>query len=171
MINVLLVYLLAGFQSSIVHIKNKEIFEKVKTQIHIDNSDSCNVFASSAVIAAYNESGEWLDELKKVIYENKQTVQDYLAKELPVIKLVSCDATYLLWLDCSKLNVSSKILSEFLRSNQGLFLSPGIDFGENGDNFLRMNIACPKTVLDDALARLKAGIIMLNIFDKNFSKL
>ena len=162
---------IAGFQSSIVHIKNKEIFEKVKTQIHIDNSDSSNVFASSAVIAAYNESGEWLDELKKVLYENKQTVQDYLTKELPVIKLVSCDATYLLWLDCSKLNVSSKVLSEFLRSNQGLFLSPGIDFGENGDNFLRMNIACPKTVLDDALARLKAGIIMLNIFDKNFSKL
>ena len=81
------------------------------------------------------------------------------------------DATYLLWLDCSKLNVSSKVLSEFLRTNQGLFLSPGIDFGENGDNFLRMNIACPKSVLDDALARLKAGIIALNIIDKNFSKL
>jgi len=76
-----------------------------------------------------------------------------------------------LWLDCSKLNVSSKVLSEFLRTNQGLFLSPGFDFGEIGDNFLRMNIACPKSVLNDAISRLKAGIIMLNIFDKNFSKL
>ena len=89
-------------------------------------------------------------------------VKDYLANELPVVRLVECDATYLLWLDCSELNTQSKVLSEFLRQNQGLFLSAGSDFGECGDNFLRMNIACPPDLLKDGLARLKAGVIALN---------
>ena len=153
---------IAGFQSSIVHATNSELLEKIKTQMHVDNSDACNVFATSAVMAAYNESSEWLDELKDVLYKNKSIVRDYLAEELPVVKLVESDATYLLWLDCSALGVSSKILSEFLRSNQGLFLSAGCDFGKCGDNFLRMNIACPEKLLDEGLRRLKAGIISLN---------
>lgn len=152
----------AGFQSSIVHTTNNELLDKIKTQMHVDNSDSSNVFAATAVMAAYNESGEWLSELKEVLYKNKQIVRDYLENELPVIKLVESDATYLLWLDCSALNVKSKILSEFLRTNQGLFLSAGIDFGQCGDNFLRMNIACPEKLLKEGLARLKAGVIALN---------
>ena len=153
---------IAGFQSSVVHATNSELLEKIKTQMHVDNSDVCNVFATSAVMAAYNESSGWLDELKKVLYKNKSIVRDYLANELPIIKLVESDATYLLWLDCSALGVSSKILSEFLRTNQGLFLSAGCDFGRCGDNFLRMNIACPEKLLDEGLRRLKAGIISLN---------
>ena len=153
---------IAGFQSSVVHATNSELLEKIKTQMHVDNSDACNVFATSAVMAAYNESSGWLDELKKVLYKNKSIVRDYLANELPIIKLVESNATYLLWLDCSALGVSSKILSEFLRTNQGLFLSAGCDFGRCGDNFLRMNIACPEKLLDEGLRRLKAGIISLN---------
>ena len=152
----------AGFQSSVVYTKNPELLEKIRTQLHVDNSDSCNVFAVSAVEAAYNESEDWLEELKEVIFENKQIVKDYLENELPVIKLVECDATYLLWLDCTALNVSSKVLSEFLRSNQGLFLSSGSDFGQVGDGFLRLNIACPSKLLKEGLLRLKAGVIALN---------
>ena len=153
---------IAGFQSSVIHTKNRELLEKIKAQMQIDNSDSCNVFATAAVIAAYDESEEWLEELKEVLYRNKQIVKEFLESELPVIKLLDCDATYLLWLDCSSLNVSSKVLSEFLRSNQGLFLSAGIDFGLNGDNFLRMNIACPEKLLIDGLHKLKGGIISFN---------
>ena len=156
----------AGFQSSVVHTKNGQLLEKIKTQMHIDNSDSCNVFATTAVIAAYNESEDWLEELRKVIYENKKIVKQYLADELPIIRLVECNATYLLWLDCSSLNVPSKVLSEFLRQNQGLFLSAGSDFGQCGDGFLRMNVACPQELLRDGLSRLKAGIIALNNIDR-----
>lgn len=158
---------IAGFQSSVVHTKNEGLLEKIKTQMHIDNSDSCNVFATTAVIAAYRDSEEWLEELREVLYENKQIVKEFLESELPIIKLVDCDATYLLWLDCSDLNVSSKVLSEFLRTNQGLFLSAGIDFGLNGDDFLRMNIACPKELLIQGLYKLKGGIISFNNI-KNF---
>ena len=157
---------IAGFQSSIVHTTNRELLEKIKAQMHVDNSDSCNVFATAAVIAAYNDSEEWLEELREVLYENKQIVRDYLACELPIIKLVECDATYLLWLDCSSLKVPSKVLSGFLRTNQGLFLSAGVDFGQNGDNFLRLNIACPQKLLKDGLGRLKAGVIALNTINR-----
>lgn len=152
---------IAGFQSSVIETVNSELLDKIKTQMDIDNSSSCNVFATTAVIAAYNESEEWLDELREVLYENKQTVKEYLENELPIIKLVECDATYLLWLDCSALNTQSKVLSEFLRENQGLFLSAGSDFGECGDNFLRMNIACPPELLLQGLAKLKAGVTAL----------
>ena len=157
---------IAGFQSSIIQTVNSELLEKIKTQMHIDNSDSANVFAASAVIAAYDESEDWLCELRQVLYENKQIVREYLKNELPVIDLVESDATYLLWLDCSQLNVPSKVLSGFLRQNQGLFLSAGIDFGQCGDHFLRMNIACPQELLKDGLGRLKAGIIALSIINK-----
>ena len=152
---------IAGFQSSVIETVNSELLDKIKTQMNIDNSGACNVFATTAVIAAYNESEEWLDELREVLYENKQTVKEYLESELPIIKLVECDATYLLWLDCSALNTQSKVLSEFLRENQGLFLSAGSDFGECGDNFLRMNIACPEELLLQGLDKLKAGVTAL----------
>ena len=155
----------AGFQSSIVHAKNTKLLEKIKTQLHVDNSDSCNVFAAKAVIAAYNESEEWLDELKKVLYDNKQIVKDYLENKIPVLKLVECEATYLLWIDCSELNINSKELSDYLRENQGLFLSAGIDFGKNGDNFLRMNIACPEKLLMEGLSKLSKGINSLDGID------
>ena len=153
---------IAGYQSSVVHATDPELLEKVKSQIHIDNSDSCNVFATTAVRAAYNESEDWLEELREVLYENKQIVKEYLTEELPIVNLIECDATYLLWLDCSVLNTSSKVLSEFLRQNQGLFLSAGSDFGQCGDNFLRMNIACPQKLLIEGLDKLKAGVIALN---------
>ena len=152
---------IAGFQSSVIETVNSDLLDKIKTQMNIDNSGACNVFATTAVIAAYNESEEWLDELREVLYENKQTVKEYLESELPIIKLVECDATYLLWLDCSALNTQSKVLSEFLRENQGLFLSAGSDFGECGDNFLRMNIACPEELLLQGLDKLKAGVTAL----------
>ena len=117
-----------------------------------------------ASIAAY-KSEDWLNELREVLFENKMIVDEFLKSEIPEIKLVPANATYLLWLDCSKLRGEnfegcefSTYLSEFLRENVSLFLSPGIQFGQNGDNFLRMNIACPKDLLLEGLNALKIGI-------------
>ena len=92
-------------------------------------------------------------------------VDDFLKSEIPEIRLVPANATYLLWLDCSELRGEnfedcefSNLLSEFLREKASLFLSPGVQFGQNGDNFLRMNIACPKELLLKGLNALKIGI-------------
>jgi cystathionine beta-lyase len=91
-------------------------------------------------------------------------VDEFLKNEIPEIKLVPANATYLLWLDCSQLKREahedgfSNDLSEFLRENVSLFLSPGVQFGQNGDDFLRMNIACPQELLLEGLNALKIGI-------------
>ena len=153
---------IAGIPSSAVFTRNKDFHKKLERQLNIDVFSLPTIFSVNATIAAY-QSEEWLNELKKVLFNNKSIVQEFLCNEIPDIKMVPCNATYLLWLDCSKLNTNddfefSKALSEFLREKVGLFLSPGVQFGQNGDNFLRMNIACPKELLLEGLNALKIGI-------------
>lgn len=154
---------IAGLQSSAVFTRNKELYEKLERQLAIDCFNHPNIFSIDATIAAY-KSEEWLDELKEVLFSNKMIVKDFLENEIPQIKLVPANATYLLWLDCSGLNKNnlgnefSNELSKILREEVGLFLSPGVQFGQNGDNFLRMNIACPEELLLEGLNALKEGI-------------
>ncbi len=149
---------IAGIQSSVVHISNKELYEKMKSRLVLDDSSQINVFSIVATITAFNECEEWLNQLNEYIYQNKLIVDEFLKKELPVIKLVASQATYLLWLDCNELKINSREFNDYLNNNMGLLLSPGIQFGECGDNFLRLNVACPKTMLLDGLRRLKEGV-------------
>ena len=158
---------IAGLQSSAVYTQNKELYEILEKQLAIDFFNHPNIFAIDATIAAY-KSEDWLNELREVLFNNKIIVDDFLNDEIPEIKLVPSNATYLLWLDISKLNDDygddlnsdsfSNTLSKFLREEVGLFLSPGIQFGQNGDNFLRMNIACPKDLLIEGLNAFKEGV-------------
>lgn len=149
---------IAGIQSSVIHIKNRQMYEKIRNRLEIDDSSHINVFSIVATISAFNECEEWLNQLNEYIYQNKLLVDDFLKKELPIVKLVSSDATYLLWLDCSKMKLKSKKLTEYINKTSGLLLSPGVQFGENGDNFLRLNIACPRKMLLDGLNRFKEAI-------------
>ena len=114
------------------------------------------------MITAFNECEDWVNQLNQYIFQNKVLVDEFLKKEWPSIKLVNSEATYLLWLDCSELNIKSRELNDFLNSKVGIYFSPGIQFGENGDNFLRMNVACPKEILLEALKRFKDGIHSLS---------
>lgn len=157
---------IAGLQNAMIHTKNSEYYNLIKKQRVTDFFHHPNAFSNDATIAAYNNSEEWLEDLRQVLYDNKIIVDEFLKNELPVLKLVPCEATYLLWIDCSELNISSKVLSEFLRKNQGVFFSPGVQFGENGDDFLRVNIACPQELLINGMERLKAGVIALNNINK-----
>ena len=149
---------IAGIQSSVVHVKNRQLYDKIKNRLDIDDSSHINVFSIVATITAFNECEKWLNQLNEYIYQNKLLVDDYLKKELPTVELVSSNATYLLWLDCSKIKLKSKELAEYINKTQGLLLSPGVQFGQNGDNFLRLNIACPKEMLLDGLNRFKEAI-------------
>ena len=154
---------IAGLQSSAVFTRNKELYERLERQLAIDYFNHPNIFSIDATIAAY-KSEDWLNELREVLFNNKMIVDEFLKTEIPEIKLVPANATYLLWLNCSELNKEdhedgfSNDLSEFLRENVGLFLSPGVQFGQNGDDFLRMNIACPQELLLEGLNALKIGI-------------
>ncbi len=151
---------LAGLQTSAVIVINPKLRHKVWRGLNTDECGEPNAFAVQATVTAFNYGGEWLDEMRKYIYNNKQFVKNFLSGNIPQIRLVPSKATYLLWLDCSALHMDSKKLSAHIRKSTGLYLSDGVQFG-NGEQFLRMNVACPRTVLIDGLNRLKRSVEML----------
>ena len=148
---------LAGLQTAAAVVPNTGLRHKVWRALNTDEVAEPNAFAVQAAIAAFRRGGEWLDELRQYIYENKLLAADYLSKELPEIKLVPSEATYLLWLDCGAVDMTSINLEKRIRETTGLFLSRGSLYGEKG-TFLRMNIACPRVMLRDGLERLREGI-------------
>lgn len=148
---------LAGIQTAAAVVPNDKLRHKVWRALNTDEVAEPNAFAVEAAVAAFTQGGEWLDELREYIYSNKKLVGEFLENELPRIKLVYSEATYLLWLDCSALGMTSRSLAEHIRSTTGLFLSHGEQYG-NGTDFLRMNIACPRSMVEDGLKRLKKAI-------------
>lgn len=149
---------LAGMHSAAVCIPNENLRNRVDRGLNNDEVAEPNAFAIVSTIAAYNEGRQWLKELNEYIYTNKQIVKEFINNNIQDIKLVPSNATYLLWIDCSKLDCDSDKLASFIREKTGLYLADGLEYGHAGRNFLRMNIACSKTVLKDGLNRLKKGI-------------
>lgn len=146
---------LAGLQTSAVYVPDEYLFHKVWRALNTDEIAEPNVFAMTASIAAYEHGEKWLDELREYLYLNKKTVHGFIEKNIPEINIVNSHATYLLWLDCSKICENSDALADDIRAKTGLYLSKGSAFGKGGEAFLRMNVACPKRTLDDGLGRLK----------------
>ena len=150
---------LAGLQTAAVVVPNPVLRHKVNRGLNTDEVAEPNAFAAVAAAAAFNKGEEWLDELRAYVYENKQYVSEFLKNELPQVKLVPSDATYLLWLDCRGLHVGSDELCDAIRQKTGLMLSSGRTYGESGDGFLRMNVACQRKRVIDGCERLKRGIL------------
>ena len=149
---------IAGLQTAAVSVPNPFLRHKVWRGLNTDEVAEGNVFAVDAAVAAFREGGPWLDELREYIYANKQAVKKFLERELPMIRLVPSEATYLLWLDCGKLTEDARRLADAIREKTGLYLSEGGQYGKTGERFLRLNIACPRSLLWDGLERLKAGV-------------
>lgn len=149
---------LAGLQTSSIVIPNEEIRQKVNRGINTDEVAEPNAFAMEATIAAFNQGEEWLSQLVSYIEGNKKRVEEFVKKELPNLKVVPSEATYLLWIDCRAITSDSAELCKDIRTKTGLFLSNGTVYGGNGKHFVRMNIACPRERLEDGLCRLKAAI-------------
>ena len=95
------------------------------------------------------------------MYENRHLVDSYLSKNIPELKLIRGDATYLLWIDISKTKLKSEEFAQRLREQTGLFILPGKKYGDVGDDFIRMNIATSKENIKDALKRLETFIASL----------
>lgn len=149
---------LAGLQTAAVMVPDQNLRHKVWRALNTDEVAEPNVFAVTAAISAYSEGAPWLDALRTYLYENKSMVKDFLEKELERIRLVPSEATYLLWLDCGEILGNVDELAAFLRRETGLYLSAGSQYGKAGKRFLRMNIACSKSVLKDGLERFKRGV-------------
>ena len=149
---------LAGLQISNIIIPNGEIRKKIKKEISKVGYSQVGIMGIIACQAAYEEGEEWLEELKKYIYSNLGYLRKYLEEKIPEIELVEPEGTYLVWLDCSKLGISGKELEEFIVHKAGLWLDVGHIFGKEGDNYIRINIACPKAILDKALCQLEKAV-------------
>ncbi len=150
---------LAGIQTAAVMAPNEALRYKMERGLNTDEVAEPNAFAIDAAIAAFTKGEGWLDELRKYLSNNKKIVRAIIETEIPNIKLYASNATYLLWIDCSKALGDGAELCRFIRCETGLYLSAGLTYGGNGNNFLRMNIACPRECVEDALQRLKIGVI------------
>lgn len=150
---------IAGLQSAAVMIPNENIRKKVERGLNTDEIAEPNSFAITATIAAFTEGSEWLDALRSYLLENKSIIHQFIQEEIPQLKLVPSEATYLLWIDCKDVCVSSDELNDFIYKNSGLLLSSGSSYGESGNGFIRMNIACSKDRLIDGLIRLKNSMV------------
>lgn len=149
---------LAGLQTAAVIIPNDNLRHKVWRGLNTDEVAEPNVFAMTAAITAWTQGGAWLDELRRYLFENRRVASEYLKTELPEIRLVPAEATYLLWIDCRSITKKAEELPEYIRQETGLYLCDGAEYGKAGEGFLRMNIACSRKTMMDGLHRLKEGI-------------
>lgn len=108
--------------------------------------------------AAYETGREWLEELKVYLRGNLDYARDFLANNLPQIKLIEPEGTYLLWLDCRGLGLPEERLEHMIVQEAKLWLDAGAIFGAAGEGFERINMACPRAVLSEALERLRRAV-------------
>ena len=148
---------LAGLQTAAVAVPNPNLRHKVWRRLNTDEVAEPNSFAVEAAVAAFTKGEAWLDSLREYIQENKNFVEDFLKKEDLHIRLVPSQATYLLWLDCREMHGCAAEFTQYLRKHTGLYLSEGQQYGESGCSFIRMNIACPRSRLEDGMKRLAEG--------------
>lgn len=146
---------LAGLQISNVFISNTELRKKFKQELEKTGYSQPNIMGLVACKAAYRYGAQWLEDLKSYLVSNLALVRDFLAQELPSVRLVEPEGTYLLWLDFRALDLPDKELNDLIVQKAGLWLNAGPMFGAGGEGFQRINIGCPAATLQKALERLK----------------
>ncbi len=147
---------LAGLQISHIFIADQTLRKKFQKEIDKTGYCELNSLGLIAAKAAYEHGRDWLNQLKVYLTENLQFSRDFIAKELPGVRLVEPEGTYLIWLDFSELGLSPEELDQKIIYKAGLWLDRGPMFGPEGTNFQRINIACPRSTLKQALLNLKS---------------
>jgi cysteine-S-conjugate beta-lyase len=148
----------AGLSLSFVVISNKKIRVKFqKTMLNLGLHLS-NLFGIEALEASYTYGQKWLEELLIYIEDNYIFVQQYLQNNIPQIKAIKMEGTYLLWLDCREMGLSQKELVNFFINKAGLALNDGAKFGKGGKGFMRMNLGCSRKLIEQALDQLAIAI-------------
>lgn len=146
---------LAGLQQSNIFISNKELRDKFAKEYDIAGRDEPNRFGIAATEAAYNYGDEWYDAVKRYIKANIDFAEEYIEKNLPGVRLVPTEGTYLIWLDFNGRGINPKTLDDLIINKAKLWLDSGSIFGKAGEGFQRINVACPRSVLTEALERIK----------------
>lgn len=149
---------LAGMQASAIIISNETLKNQFISQMEKSGHFGLSILAYQACRLAYEKGEAWLDELLPVIEKNAKLVNHYMETYLPRIKVFPLEGTYLQWWDCRALGLDYKELSHLMTHQAYIFMDEGYQFGEEGQGFERMNLACPRSVLTDALDRLRCCI-------------
>ncbi len=149
---------LAGLQSAVVVCKDKELRDRLQAAFYKDDIGEPNFFAVNANIAALRDSEDWLDEMNEYVYQNKLAFSDYISKNITNVKVHISDATYMVWVDVSYYTSDSRKFNEQLNEKTGLYVCPGVQFGDGGEGFLRINLATSLENVLDAAKRLETFI-------------
>jgi len=148
---------LAGLEVSSIIIPNKKLrhlFINTRTGILPEP----NLFGYTALEAAYRFGDEWLDQLLDYLQGNLDFLLKYFANRIPKIKVIKPQGTYLIWLDCRDLGMDDMTLRNFMRDKAKVGFDDGFLFGSGGSGFQRMNIACPRPILEEALIRIETMV-------------
>jgi cystathionine beta-lyase len=148
---------LAGLHASSIIIPDKNLRRRFQ-EISSGMAPGPNLFGLAAMEAGYRYGDEWLEQLLEYLQGNLEFARGYFQNNIPLIKLIEPQGTYLLWLDCRDLGLSDTDLRDFMRKEARLGLDDGFLFGQGGSGFQRMNIACPRAILREALERLKTAV-------------
>lgn len=154
---------LAGLQAATIIFADKEKQKVYESYIRTRDIARNNCFSLVATIAACKEGEEWLDQLREYIYGNMTFIKQFLDENIPLLKMRVPEATYLAWVDANALGMNDAELFKFVVEKAGVALGKGTDFGYGGSGFLRINTACPRSVLEKALTQLKTAVDGLNI--------
>ncbi len=147
---------LAGLHISNIYIPNDSVRRKYKLEMDRIGYSQSNIMGIIACQAAYEYGDEWLTQLKQYLKTNLDFVRDYINISLKDLTLVEPEGTYLIWIDCRKLGLSNKELKELINIKAKVWVDDGYVFGQGGDGFIRINIACPQSTLKRALDNIKA---------------
>lgn len=149
---------MAGLQVSNIFIPNTQIRRAFRKQMSAVGYSQINMIGLHACKAAYETGRDWLEELKVYLKGNLDFVRDYLEKNLPQIKLIEPEGTYLIWLDFRALGLPEEKLEHLIVHEAKLWLDSGAIFGKDGEGFERINIACPRAVLEETCKRLHRAV-------------
>lgn len=147
-----------GLASSFVIIENDELRQRFQTYMEASEFSEGHLFAYLSVAAAYSNGTEWLDQVIAYIKGNIDFTENYLQGRIPSVKMIRPQASYLIFLDCRELGLNQEELNRLFVEDAHLALNEGTMFGKEGEGFMRLNVACPHAVLEQALKQLEQAL-------------
>ncbi|WP_270941690.1 MalY/PatB family protein [Romboutsia lituseburensis] len=152
---------LAGLQASFAVFPRKDELDLFDSKLGALDIKRNNPFSLVAMEAAFNKGEEWLNELVEYLEGNVNFVIEYVQKNIPKVKIIKPEGTYLVWFDFRELNLSNEEISKALIEEGKVALNNGTSFGDVGSEFFRMNIACPRYMVQDAIKRVDKAVKVL----------
>ena len=147
---------IAGLKSSMFMIQNPEIREKIQANINAFHI-GIDLMAYKATEVCYGHGAKWVDELNEYLYENAKFVTEFCETQLPKVKTFVPEGTYLMWLDFSEYGLTQEELMNKLKDEANVGLNSGATYGDEGVGFARLNIGCPKSMVEQAMKQIKAA--------------